>query len=39
MPLVDPITNSAAGGNDKNQEWLNKLAGKKIGDVSNETVC
>ncbi|CAD6446715.1 04d6f175-161f-4d08-847d-a3da1fb9a8fb [Sclerotinia trifoliorum] len=37
MPLVDPITNSAAGGDDKNQQWLNKLAGKKIGEVSNET--
>lgn len=39
MPLVDPVTNSAAGGDDKTQVWMSKLAGKKIGDTSDETVC
>lgn len=38
MPLVDPVTNSAAGGEDKTQVWMSKLAGKKIGDSSDETV-
>ncbi|THV55763.1 hypothetical protein BGAL_0003g00030 [Botrytis galanthina] len=37
MPLVDPVTNSAAGGEDKTQVWMSKLAGKKIGDSSDET--
>ncbi|PQE11108.1 hypothetical protein CJF31_00011492 [Rutstroemia sp. NJR-2017a BVV2] len=41
MPLVDPVTNSAGGNADKTQsmtmEWMNKLAGKTIGDQSNET--
>ena len=37
MPLVDPITNSAAG--DKNAEWQKKLVGKKIGDTHDEVVC
>jgi hypothetical protein len=29
----------SGGGGDKNQDWMSKLAGKKIGDSSNETVC
>jgi hypothetical protein len=43
MPLVDPVTNSAGDNANKTQsmtmEWMNKLAGKTIGDQSNETVC
>lgn len=34
MPLVVPNTNDG----DKTSQWLEKLAGKKIGDQSNETV-
>ncbi|KAM3074171.1 hypothetical protein ACMFMG_003007 [Clarireedia jacksonii] len=41
MPLVDPVTNSAGGNAEKTQnmtmEWMNKLAGKTIGDQHNET--
>lgn len=35
MPLVVPGINSSFG--DKS-EWVNKLMGKKISDISNETV-
>jgi hypothetical protein len=37
MPLVVPglMSNS----NDKNDDWQNKLMGKKIGDTSDEVVC
>ena len=37
MPLVDPVTMGTAG-KDFPTQWLNKIAGKKIGDVTNETV-
>jgi hypothetical protein len=37
MPLVVPGLQSKDG-NDKSNDWLSKLAGKKIGDSSNETV-
>ena len=41
MPLVVPGINSNSGnnsgGNDQ-QTWLNKLAGKKIGDKHDEMV-
>ena len=37
MPLVVPGLQSK-GGDDKSSEWMNKLAGKKIGESSNETV-
>jgi hypothetical protein len=36
MPLVVPGINP--GDNDKNQEWMNKLVGKKIGESSDATV-
>ena len=36
MPLVVPGINS--GGDDKQAEWMNKLMGKKIGDISDSTV-
>jgi hypothetical protein len=36
MPLVVPGIMS--GGGDKTSDWMNKLAGKKLGDSSNETV-
>ncbi|CAM1507463.1 Fc.00g071040.m01.CDS01 [Cosmosporella sp. VM-42] len=37
MPLVVPGINSTGG--DKNEEWMNKLVGKKISDEeSSETV-
>jgi len=35
MPLVVPGIMS--GGGDKTSDWMNKLAGKKLGDSSNET--
>ncbi|KAL4809673.1 hypothetical protein BDV18DRAFT_157423 [Aspergillus unguis] len=35
MPLVVPGITNNSGGNLK-EEWLNKLAGKKIGDSTNE---
>ncbi|EME49816.1 hypothetical protein DOTSEDRAFT_119214 [Dothistroma septosporum NZE10] len=35
MPLVVPGLQSNDGG--KTAEWMNKLAGKKIGETSNET--
>lgn len=37
MPLVVPGL-QCKGGDDKSSEWMNKLAGKKIGESSNETV-
>ncbi|KAI9700229.1 MAG: hypothetical protein M1820_006897 [Bogoriella megaspora] len=37
MPLVDPVTMGSKGGQDLTTEWLNKLAGKKLGDTSDET--
>jgi len=36
MPLVVPGLMSKDG--DKTSQWMNDLAGKKIGDTSNETV-
>ncbi|KAK4553160.1 hypothetical protein LTR86_009690 [Recurvomyces mirabilis] len=36
MPLVVPGLMSE-GGNDKTNDWMNKLMGKKIGESSNET--
>ncbi|KAI9655372.1 MAG: hypothetical protein M1821_005519 [Bathelium mastoideum] len=36
MPLVDPVT-MGTGSKDLATQWLNKVAGKKIGDVTNET--
>lgn len=38
MPLVVPGVTTQSG--DKNEEWMNKLAGKKLhdGEESNETV-
>jgi hypothetical protein len=38
MPLVVPGINSV-GDNSKTEEWTNKLVGKKIGEISNATVC
>jgi hypothetical protein len=40
MPLVVPgVTVDNLGGGDKTQEWMNKLAGKSLGDgPSTETV-
>ncbi|KAL3427839.1 peptidase inhibitor [Phlyctema vagabunda] len=37
MPLVVPGINSQEDGNDKTQEWMNKLVGKKIGETSDQT--
>ncbi|KAK3047523.1 hypothetical protein LTR09_011027 [Extremus antarcticus] len=36
MPLVVPGLTSS-GGDDKTSKWMSDLAGKKIGDSSNET--
>jgi hypothetical protein len=38
MPLVVPGITSG-GDKDMTQEWMNKLAGKKIGEKSDATVC
>ena len=38
MPLVVPGLTSNSGENDKTNNWMNQLMGKKIGDTSNETV-
>ena len=38
MPLVVPGLTSNSGENDKTNNWMNQLMGKKIGDSSNETV-
>lgn len=39
MPLVVPGLMSKEGGaQDLTTQWTNKLAGKKIGDASDETV-
>jgi hypothetical protein len=38
MPLVVPGINSNDAGS-KTEEWMNKLAGKKIGETSDATVC
>ena len=37
MPLVVPGVQSTGG--DAGQEWMSKLAGKKLGEEHNETVC
>ena len=37
MPLVVPGINSTDAGS-KTNDWMNKLAGKKLGDVSDATV-
>ncbi|KAK5167942.1 uncharacterized protein LTR77_006509 [Saxophila tyrrhenica] len=37
MPLVVPGLMSKDGGEDKTSKWMNDLAGKKIGESSNET--
>jgi len=37
MPLVVPGL-SSTGSEDKTSGWMNKLAGKTLGDSSNETV-
>ena len=40
MPLVVPgITNNLSASGQSQFDWMNKLAGKKLGDVHNETVC
>lgn len=36
MPLVVPGVQSTGG--DAGQEWMSKLAGKKLGEEHNETV-
>ncbi|KAH8425813.1 uncharacterized protein LDX57_003557 [Aspergillus melleus] len=37
MPLVVPgLTNASANDTDNKQEWLNKLAGKKISDSTSD---
>lgn len=36
MPLIDPVTMGNSG--DKSSEWMNKLAGKKLGDSASSTV-
>jgi len=36
MPLVVPGITSTGGG-DKNNDWMSKLMGKRIGDSTNET--
>lgn len=38
MPLVVPGMMGQGGGDDKNNSWMSKLAGKKLGDTHNETV-
>jgi hypothetical protein len=38
MPLVVPGLTSNSGENEKTNNWMNQLMGKKIGDTSNETV-
>jgi len=38
MPLVVPGLTNNSGENDKTNNWMNQLMGKKIGDSSNETV-
>jgi hypothetical protein len=38
MPLVVPGLTNNSGENDKTNNWMNQLMGKKIGDTSNETV-
>lgn len=39
MPLVVPGMMGQGGGDDKNNSWMSKLAGKKLGESHNETVC
>ena len=38
MPLVVPGLTNNSSENDKTNNWMNQLMGKKIGDTSNETV-
>ena len=38
MPLVVPGLTYNSSENDKTNNWMNQLMGKKIGDTSNETV-
>lgn len=41
MPLVVPGINNNAAGTESNsaESWLNKLAGKQLGDSHDATVC
>jgi hypothetical protein len=38
MPLVVPGLTNSSSENNKTNNWMNQLMGKKIGDTSNETV-
>jgi hypothetical protein len=38
MPLVVPGLTNSSSENNKTNNWMNQLMGKKIGDQSNETV-
>ena len=38
MPLVVPGLTNNSSENDKTNNWMNQLMGKKLGDTSNETV-
>ncbi|KAM0696960.1 hypothetical protein Q7P36_003031 [Cladosporium allicinum] len=38
MPLVVPGLTNNSSENDKTNNWMNQLMGKKIGDTSNETL-
>jgi hypothetical protein len=38
MPLVVPGLTNNSSENDKTNNWMNQLVGKKLGDTSNETV-
>jgi len=37
MPLVVPGINNKASSNDPKEEWMNKLAGKKLSDSSTDS--
>ncbi|KAI0395876.1 hypothetical protein F5Y17DRAFT_421786 [Xylariaceae sp. FL0594] len=39
MPLVIPGINNNSSGNDKTQEWANKLVGKTLSDNSSDETC
>jgi hypothetical protein len=39
MPLVVPGITSTGKGDDLQSDWLNKLAGKKLGDAHDGMVC
>lgn len=39
MPLIVPGINDNDHRNNSDKTWQDRLLGKKLGDVTNETVC